>query len=282
MLPLRKPLQLPSTTKDRIALSVFTFGGIFLLWYEAGHVLPFYYKEATTTVLIQYGIAAWLAFNIYGNMYMLITTDLAVPERVAQAGEPKEDWRPNCIICQRQGPPRSYHCKLCQVCVLKRDHHCWFAGNCIGYYNHRYYVVMVIYMNIAAIYCNIFNLSFVSYVAEGLGLWKILSILFPHVGLFFGYTDGYTFAIFALTTIGLVWTWMFLWLLKIQIAQIKSCQTQYEKKMQIVKYDIGWKNYIVEVFGDRWYLVWLCPWIQSPLPGDGISFPLMEFKDKQY
>lgn len=40
------------------------------------------------------------------------------------------------------------------------------------------------------------------------------------------------------------------------------------------EYDNGWKKNFKNFLGERWYLVWLSPWIQSRLPGDGINFEL--------
>jgi len=34
------------------------------------------------------------------------------------------------------------------------------------------------------------------------------------------------------------------------------------------------------VFGERWYIAWMCPWIKSPLPEDGARFRVSELKTK--
>ena len=32
-----------------------------------------------------------------------------------------------CSVCKRRVPPRTFHCRVCQACVIKRDHHCvWY------------------------------------------------------------------------------------------------------------------------------------------------------------
>jgi hypothetical protein len=32
-----------------------------------------------------------------------------------------------CSVCRRRVPPRTFHCRICQACVVKRDHHCvWY------------------------------------------------------------------------------------------------------------------------------------------------------------
>lgn len=47
-------------------------------------------------------------------------------------------------------PPRSFHCKYCNKCILKRDHHCFFTNSCIGFYNERFFLILCV----ALVFCN--------------------------------------------------------------------------------------------------------------------------------
>ena len=93
----------------------------------------------TIDVTIQYfhtSAGLFILFNILTNLYFLITTDnttsgLLLPSVL------KPNWR-FCPSCEANSPPRSFHCHICDKCVLKRDHHCVFSGCCIGYKNFRY------------------------------------------------------------------------------------------------------------------------------------------------
>lgn len=29
-----------------------------------------------------------------------------------------------CTTCKRRAPPKAYHCKMCQTCILRREYHC--------------------------------------------------------------------------------------------------------------------------------------------------------------
>ncbi len=50
-----------------------------------------------------------------------------------------------CNFCLRLKIIRSHHCKQCGKCVLKMDHHCPWVANCIGFRNHKYFCLLVIY-----------------------------------------------------------------------------------------------------------------------------------------
>ncbi|KAH3799421.1 hypothetical protein DPMN_153029 [Dreissena polymorpha] len=276
--------RLPKTLQDAVGQAVFVFGGVVLLWYELGHILSSYYlhlngngrltSEEESEVMIQYVVAIYFAINIYGNYYKIVTTDTSKDRYMFMSSSlMPEGWR-YCAECDLNLPPRSHHCKVCNVCILKRDHHCWFTGCCIGYFNHRYYIAMVTHIVAAALYCNIYNLEFVVTVKGHLTLWKFLSYLGPHFGLIFGYYGFYTFFITTMTTVGSVLFLIFTWLLYIQIEQLWYGQTKHERKKRIKKYNLGFLHTLRECLGTRWFLVFLFPWLPSPLPGSGTSFKL--------
>lgn len=57
-----------------------------------------------------------------------------------------------CSVCHQHRPPRSYHCALCDCCVLKRNHHCHFTGVCIGLGNQRNFVLFLFWIVIGCSY----------------------------------------------------------------------------------------------------------------------------------
>ena len=50
-----------------------------------------------------------------------------------------------CIICKTYKPDWSHHCSTCDVCVLNFDHHCPWINSCIGFWNWKYFILMLIY-----------------------------------------------------------------------------------------------------------------------------------------
>lgn len=270
-------------TKSNGELFLFYFfwlGGLFLIWYEVFHVLPYYISKGSINYQhVHLFVAAWLAINIYGNMYKMVSVDITGRNIISPSGDAPKGWK-FCDKCVKNSPERSHHCPLCHECILKRDHHCWFGACCIGYHNNRYYVTMVFYISLASIYANIFNYEFVSDVKGDNGwIMNVLSIIAPHVGWAFGYYSVYDVFIAGLTSVGYILNFLFLWLLIIQIRQISKGQTKYELKKGITTYSIGLKKILREIGGKYWFLVWISPLVPSPLPGDGISFEKFETKE---
>ncbi|CCW66133.1 unnamed protein product [Phytomonas sp. Hart1] len=57
-------------------------------------------------------------------------------------------WNSNlnlCPVCARYKPPRAHHCSHCNCCVLKYDHHCPWLGQCVGFFNYKNYLLLLLY-----------------------------------------------------------------------------------------------------------------------------------------
>lgn len=68
-----------------------------------------------------------------------------------------------CEKCRRRRPARTHHCSVCNRCILRMDHHCPWVGNCVGFYNHKFFVQFLLYssLNCAMVgaACGIFMLE---------------------------------------------------------------------------------------------------------------------------
>jgi len=58
-------------------------------------------------------------------------------------------------VCKRCTPYRlkphsAHHCSMCNECVLRMDHHCPWIANCVGFYNHKYFILFLFYTCVSA------------------------------------------------------------------------------------------------------------------------------------
>ncbi|WWC57688.1 uncharacterized protein I303_100222 [Kwoniella dejecticola CBS 10117] len=91
------------------------------------------------------------------NLYRAIRSDpgyVPLPINDSEVKEALEDLvdqgRLNgtnfCIECMAKKPLRSKHCRTCNRCVAKFDHHCPWIWNCVGYKNHRSFLLFVLFL----------------------------------------------------------------------------------------------------------------------------------------
>jgi len=55
-----------------------------------------------------------------------------------------------CKKCDIPRPERAHHCVICGVCVLRMDHHCPWINNCVGFKNHKYFLLLGTYACLAS------------------------------------------------------------------------------------------------------------------------------------
>jgi palmitoyltransferase len=176
-----------------------------------------------------------------------------------------------CLICNAFKPERSHHCSVCNVCVLNMDHHCPWVDNCIGFYNRKHFMQLLIFVVILTIYVDISEIYFV--VDMCLKLFKKhvkFSEIF-HLGL----------VIICYLAV-LIFSFVITMFLKFHLNLVLNNSTTIESldndhKKENEKFNIGKKENWEQVFGTE-PLLWFFPFpTKSGKPeGDGLTWKTLD------
>lgn len=180
-------------------------------------------------------------------------------KRVSLTEKKTTGERRHCKWCLKYKPDRTHHCRICNTCVIRMDHHCPWVYNCIGFRNHKYFILLLIYTAVDLIFI-------VASMFESVW-WSTRTDVGPAIMLNLILAEA--FACF-LTVI----TWLFLgfhfWLTIKAMTTLEFC----EKSMKMASYNSslysrGCYQDICAVLGPN-PLLWLLP---CSLPtGDGLNW----------
>lgn len=213
---------------------------------------------------IHHSCAIFLLLNIVGNLIYGVFTESSIRGTILKSSD-NPNWT-FCAVCECVRPPRAWHCDICNICILKRDHHCPYMACCVGYYNHRYFIMFTMYVFIAMLYAFYYNVYFLAqFVTWNHGL-VIIKFLLPLVSIAIDFGTESLYIFMVLSNIIVATLTGFLTFYHIYNI-LKGKTTPERKHKKDFVYDRGWQKNLVEVLGVRWYLTWILPFIQSPLPG---------------
>lgn len=77
-------------------------------------------------------------------------------------GDSESKRKRYCLVCNVFKPERTHHCSVCNRCVLNMDHHCPWINRCIGFYNRKYFLQMLLYLNLTIIFIVLVNFKMTS------------------------------------------------------------------------------------------------------------------------
>ncbi|OXU27292.1 hypothetical protein TSAR_004453 [Trichomalopsis sarcophagae] len=264
---------LPRTASDILSTTFLLIIVPLLYWFELWVVLPNLYESGSAMYIFHFCLGSFIMINIVGNFTYTVLSDTSTQRVVVPTSKMniKEGWR-LCAVCTSIAPPRSWHCTTCDTCILKRDHHCIFTACCVGHYNHRYFLMFIFYLFVATVYSFAYNNFFIWSRIHFEFPMTIVKLVFPVAIFIFGF-DGsmeqFYLMLYIVTVIGMLFTGA---LCVYHFNLLFNGCTSDERNKKNYSYSLGWKQNIKEVFGDKWYLVWLMPYVPSKLPQDGVSW----------
>ncbi|RUS84952.1 hypothetical protein EGW08_007263, partial [Elysia chlorotica] len=268
----------PKSTSDRVAFLFLLFAIHSIAFFELFAVLPSIYSThehvASNGQFNLYFFHIFIGVFVYAsvmiNLKKIITTNTSTRGLVLPT-QLKPGWK-FCSVCECNSPPRSFHCFNCSSCILNRDHHCTFTGNCIGLYNRRYYLSLLMSMCVAAGYSVALNYDYMYHIFGSISLKSVLTIMFPMISWIFVRTESVTsFQIF-MCSLCIVGFLLSAGLLAYHMMNVLNGQVVFERSYNIDTYNLGWRENLALVFGTKWKVAWLCPLIVSPIPSDGLEY----------
>lgn len=173
--------------------------------------------------------------------------------------------RRHCKWCGKYKPDRCHHCRVCRTCILKMDHHCPWIYNCVGFYNYKFFFLLLFY---SMLDCHLIVWT----MAES--VMRSINVETPFLTMF-TVLFGETLAVFLGTLVTLFFGFH-VWLMHKAMTTIEFCEkslpksdTAAARSYDTSVYHLGFCGNIRAVLGDNFFL-WLLP-LATP-SGDGLNF----------
>uniref|UniRef100_A0A7G3AM91 Palmitoyltransferase n=1 Tax=Lutzomyia longipalpis TaxID=7200 RepID=A0A7G3AM91_LUTLO len=117
--------------------------------------LPYWWAKSHEATVILVIVGNWLLLNVVFHYYMAVVTPPGHPPE----GELIVEAVSICKKCIAPKPPRTHHCSVCNRCILSMDHHCPWLNNCVGFGNHRYFFLYMVYTAVGSIFIIVFGMG---------------------------------------------------------------------------------------------------------------------------
>jgi len=254
------------------------FGVVYVLLWE---LLPYYTPSLTSPqAILHISFSGFMLFNILFNYGMTIFTPPGIPpnidpEEASQVetllkSEPNvrrgEGFSRVCKFCKKPKPPRTHHCHICKQCVLRMDHHCPWVANCVGYQNHKYFVLFLLYLCAGCFYVAV--LSFFPF-------YESTNYRKPYVGSRTTVLFVFVMTLSVMIAVGMLLAWHLYLVLTAQTT-IEFYYNRNKAKHARIRGEV-WHNEYDLGFGRNWKIFfgsgkfWFLPFQKLP-PGDGIVY----------
>jgi len=247
------------------------FSSVWLMWWYL-------------TSALNYGFSIYCTFCIAFNYFMTIftppglTSDVfpieAEPDKSQPAPKRGEGFSRYCKQCKRTKPPRAHHCHICDKCVMRMDHHCPWVSNCVGHYNHKYFLLFLLYLWIGCLYVSVlsfgpFMLSN-NYKVHWTGNASRGTVMFTFV---------LTLSVSLALSLMLMWHIYLVFsgqtTIEFYFNRYKAHEASLRKQEYHNEFDLGFKKNFQTFFGlneKHYWFMWLLPTLKM-VQGDGTWYP---------
>lgn len=173
-----------------------------------------------------------------------------------------------CKWCNRFKPDRSHHCRVCRSCILRMDHHCPWIVNCVGFRNHKFFYLLVLYslLDCAFVILTISESLYRSLIEETQFSHRFLLVFCMTLSVMMGFLLMLFFMFHS-------------WLMLRATTTIEFCEKTYRHSGCSHRgstrsiYYRGLLSNVCAVLGSR-SLLWLLP--TATPEGDGLTFDVSE------
>jgi len=135
-------------------MSTIYYTNVFIVWAPRASCKYWFHFLTKIHLLADNRVVALLIFYnilfvmLVWSFFQSMTTD---PGQVPvfwgfHLGDNENKRRRYCLMCNVFKPERCHHCSACNRCVLNMDHHCPWINNCIGFWNRKYFILLLIYV----------------------------------------------------------------------------------------------------------------------------------------
>jgi len=256
------------------------FGNLFVLFIVAYMACMYYiFMYVNCFEVENKTIGMWAFIIIFHTFFTLLVCSfvqviLSDPGKVPLywgffLDDPDHKRRRYCLICHTFKPERCHHCSACNRCVLNMDHHCPWLNNCVGFYNRKFFLLLIFYVLlckfIVAVYYFVDMIGVLFFLFEK----QLDTPFFPHVMTLLAYILN--------CVLFVVLSFFYSFHVKLVISNMTTIEHMEKKRSNepvTVNYDMGLYYNFVQIFGKNPYLWALPVFFKSGRPiGDGIVWP---------
>jgi len=207
-------------------------------------------------------------FNLLAAFYQCIMIDPGVvpPNWGFYMGDETKRRR-YCKMCNVWKPDRVHHCSICNRCILNMDHHCPWINNCVGFYNRKFFMLLLAYVFASLTIIVITTIPTIFSICRRVYSWHNLT-----VGLCFEYfiiMGAFGMAVALIATL-----FNFIkFHVKLVLENYTTIENLEREEGAKSKFDIGRRRNWEQIFGSNHWLWWLPLHTQASRPiGDGVRW----------